>query len=405
MRSVTSLLLDGGQLFWGAANVYDSRIDRVGLGELNMMGTGAATVSRWWVGASTQAFQSEVAVRAAAGQQKALTFYSGGTPRWVLRSQATAEPGSNAGADFEISARDDTGAALTSPVTIRRSDGQTTLAGLLIPNSGVQVPRGQDLNIDGGAANTVIASELTGATAFTDSVASDLILKEPNTQRILLGTHGAAGAQASSLLVDGTGTSTPRSTVRGTTGALNSSRCVGAVSNADPTGGPWSVGDWVVDLTGGIRVCTVAGSPGTWVQLVRNVAPRVITSNFTTLTSYASSTTAKVVTGSAMTFTMARAGVVRAQWVLDCNSTTAGFGFAYIIPQLNGVSISGSAARAYISGSPRLHIEVNYEWFLATGTTNTIQITSNNGIASGTFNVNTDANAGGSAATCWIYDQ
>lgn len=197
-------------MFWGdGSNTFDSRIDRVAVGELNFFGTGAATQTRWWVGSAAQAFQSEVAVRAAAGQQKALSFYSGGTPRWVLRSAATAESGGNAGADLEISARDDTGAALTTPLSIRRSDGQISFGGLL-RSTGV------------AAAGTATQTRQLG------------------------GVNGAAPSNATFAYV---------------------------------------LGDWAIDITGGIWVCTAGGTGANaqWI-LVRTAQTTLVSSGpFTAL--------------------------------------------------------------------------------------------------------------------------
>ena len=53
----------------------------------------------------------------------------------------------------------------------------------------------------------------------------------------------------------------------GMTGATASSRYVGATSSGAPTTGTFAVGDWIIDQTGKIYVATVAGSPGTWVQV------------------------------------------------------------------------------------------------------------------------------------------
>ena len=53
----------------------------------------------------------------------------------------------------------------------------------------------------------------------------------------------------------------------GLTGATASSRYVGATASGAPTTGTFAVGDWIIDQTGKIYVATVAGSPGTWVQV------------------------------------------------------------------------------------------------------------------------------------------
>lgn len=53
-------------------------------------------------------------------------------------------------------------------------------------------------------------------------------------------------------------------TVTGILGAANTTRWVGAVSGASPTGGPYNQGDWATDLIGGFWTCSSGGSPGTW---------------------------------------------------------------------------------------------------------------------------------------------
>lgn len=51
----------------------------------------------------------------------------------------------------------------------------------------------------------------------------------------------------------------------GLTGATQPSRYVGATASGAPTSGTFNQGDYVIDRSGGIWICTVAGSPGTWV--------------------------------------------------------------------------------------------------------------------------------------------
>ena len=50
----------------------------------------------------------------------------------------------------------------------------------------------------------------------------------------------------------------------GLPGATAASRYAGATASGAPTTGTFAVGDFVVDQTGAIYVCTVAGTPGTW---------------------------------------------------------------------------------------------------------------------------------------------
>ena len=51
----------------------------------------------------------------------------------------------------------------------------------------------------------------------------------------------------------------------GLPGATAASRYAGATASGAPTTGTFAVGDYVVDQTGKVYVCTVAGTPGTWV--------------------------------------------------------------------------------------------------------------------------------------------
>jgi hypothetical protein len=50
----------------------------------------------------------------------------------------------------------------------------------------------------------------------------------------------------------------------GLTGATGATRYVGGTTSGAPTAGTFAVGDFVVDRTGATWVCTVGGSPGTW---------------------------------------------------------------------------------------------------------------------------------------------
>jgi len=66
-------------------------------------------------------------------------------------------------------------------------------------------------------------------------------------------------------LLDANGTWTGYLSTQGLPGAVAASRYVGATTSGSPGTGTFTVGDWVIDQTGRVWVCTVAGSPGTWV--------------------------------------------------------------------------------------------------------------------------------------------
>ncbi len=53
----------------------------------------------------------------------------------------------------------------------------------------------------------------------------------------------------------------------GLTGATAASRYVGATASGAPLSGTFAVGDYIIDQTGALYICTVAGTPGTWVAV------------------------------------------------------------------------------------------------------------------------------------------
>jgi hypothetical protein len=61
-------------------------------------------------------------------------------------------------------------------------------------------------------------------------------------------------------------------TATGLTGATAASRYVGATTSGAPTSGTFAKGDFVIDQTGIVWICTVAGGPGTW-QTIHTSAP------------------------------------------------------------------------------------------------------------------------------------
>lgn len=82
-------------------------------------------------------------------------------------------------------------------------------------------------------------------------------------------TISGAGASSVAPLVNISLTglfSSPLFQATGLTGATAASRWVGATATGSPASGTFSVGDWVTTQDGKIFICTVAGSPGTWVQ-------------------------------------------------------------------------------------------------------------------------------------------
>ena len=60
----------------------------------------------------------------------------------------------------------------------------------------------------------------------------------------------------------------PYLTATGVGNATSATRYVGGTVNGAPTSGTFSVGDFIIDQTGTIWVCTTAGTPGTWTTTI-----------------------------------------------------------------------------------------------------------------------------------------
>ena len=74
------------------------------------------------------------------------------------------------------------------------------------------------------------------------------------TGQVTVSSSGGSGSSGS----PGAGGAT------GITGATAATRYVGGTASGHPSTGTFAVGDFVVDQTGAIWVCTAAGTPGTW---------------------------------------------------------------------------------------------------------------------------------------------
>src|SRR5207244_2806196 len=72
--------------------------------------------------------------------------------------------------------------------------------------------------------------------------------------------------QAGTTVTAGTALVGQDVSISGLTGAVVATRYVGGTASVAPTTGTFSLGDWVVSSTGRMWVCTVAGTPGTWVE-------------------------------------------------------------------------------------------------------------------------------------------
>jgi len=75
------------------------------------------------IGDGTNAYSVGLAIDAAEGAVRDLTFRTGGSPRWLMRVDHVAESGGNAGSDFYLNSRADNGASLATVLYAKRSTG------------------------------------------------------------------------------------------------------------------------------------------------------------------------------------------------------------------------------------------------------------------------------------------
>lgn len=78
----------------------------------------------------------ELKVDGSTGQNKIIRFRTGTSSRWSLRSNNTAESGTNAGSNFLITSFDDSGVAIANVLTITRSTGNPAFTGTMSKGGG-----------------------------------------------------------------------------------------------------------------------------------------------------------------------------------------------------------------------------------------------------------------------------
>ncbi len=116
-------------------------------------------------------------------------------------------------------------------------------------------------------ALTTVSGVAYGALPLTGgTLTGSLIVSGSNLT--VSGTIGSTGTIISSTEITGTDFK-----ATGITGATAASRYVGATTSGAPISGTFAVGDFVIDQTGKVWVCTAAGTPGTWGQVGSTVSP------------------------------------------------------------------------------------------------------------------------------------
>jgi hypothetical protein len=124
------------------------------------------------------------------------------------------------------------------------------------------------LQIDSNCYRLVIAGFLedpVGSPTYSISIAAGAIVTLINPQ-VTTAKNIASGGNYVNQIQDNGITAAGYLSVNGLTGAIAASRYAGATSSGAPASGTFAVGDFVIDQTGKVWICTTAGSPGTWTQ-------------------------------------------------------------------------------------------------------------------------------------------
>ena len=88
----------------------------------------------------------------------------------------------------------------------------------------------------------------------------------------------------------------------GLTGATVATRFVGGTTNGSPASGTFAVGDFIVDATSSIWVCTTAGTPGTWSSTISNhmtLRSATATAKYNEITLFTGSTASQTISAPA----------------------------------------------------------------------------------------------------------
>lgn len=173
-------------------------------------------------------------------------------------------------------------AASTANVTLATPG--TTLDGVTLSNGDRVLLKNQTAPAENGiytwTASATALVRTTDADAATELVHGFLTFVREGTSNaatLWLFTQTAAitlNTTALTFIQVGAASGTFAGEVQGTdfkatglTGATAASRMAGATASGAPGSGTFAVGDFIVDQTGKIWICTTAGSPGTWTQV------------------------------------------------------------------------------------------------------------------------------------------
>jgi hypothetical protein len=133
----------------------------------------------------------------------------------------------------------------------------------------------------------------------TSDPTSIIIANFSGTQQILTGNL-ELGLGNFSLIGNGATVVAPLLESSGNSGAASQLRFIGSNASGHPTTGTWQVGDTAGDYTGALWMCTVAGTPGTWIEIGTGTGTNYWSLSGTTLFPATVGNTVKIVADGAL---------------------------------------------------------------------------------------------------------
>lgn len=154
--------------------------------------------------------------------------------------------------------------ALVVTTDSRLSDSRSPSAGSVTDASvavGAAIAEAK-LNLASDAAAATASRRTIGTGALQATAGNDSRLTNSRTPTAHVTTHEVGGSDPHTGLVPGSAF-----VPSGLTGAVGATRYVGGTTTLAPTTGTFVVGDWIIARDGRHWICTVAGTPGTWVDV------------------------------------------------------------------------------------------------------------------------------------------
>ena len=130
-------------------------------------------------------------------------------------------------------------------------------------------------NLWGGNNSNLSVANTTATFLSPNSTTQNIAVVEAASQSANLATFYASNGTTVLAQVDKSG----GISVLGNTGATAASRYAGATTSGAPTSGTFNKGDFIIDQTATIWICTTAGSPGTWTQISSSTSGATLGAN------------------------------------------------------------------------------------------------------------------------------